>query len=138
MRMVAYPPRDFDVKISGSITSPVTEVSLLRTGALLEQLPLLSEIDSSTGSNLRRQSDEESSRNQTAEFCLPCSVWGMVSLLLLLEGSASMIRPWFADPSADPSLINQTLQERLFFSFLCLFTASLCLAGTVCSHVSHS
>lgn len=110
MRMVACPPRDFDVKISGSVSSPIIEVILPRTGALLQQLPLLSEIDSSTGSSRERQPDEEGIGNRTADFNLPCSVWGVVSLLLLLEGSASMIKPWFADLSADPGLVNQTLQ----------------------------
>lgn len=90
-RMLASPPREFDVKMTGSVSTPVTEVVL--TGALVKLMPLLNEIDSSTVAKQQSQSDEESSGKQISDFRLPCSVWGMVSLLLLLEGSAGMIKP---------------------------------------------
>lgn len=112
MRLLASPPSDFDVTMTGSVSSPVIEVSVLREGSLLQQIPLLCEIDSSTdGQQGHNQSDEETgdSIKQAAQFRLPCPIWGMISVLILLEGAVG-IKPWFAEASSDPSLAQQTLQ----------------------------
>jgi hypothetical protein len=95
LRMAAYPPTTFKCKVSGKMLCPCMEVILHR--AMLEKLPLLLKAFQST----------RSTRPTIDELELPCSVWGFVSLLLLLEGSVKM-RQWFRGDS-DTSLPNQTL-----------------------------
>lgn len=96
LHMVAFPPSTFDCETSGKFSSPRTEVTLQR--AVLEKLPILLDIANST------TADEGGT---STELELPCSVWGFVSLLLLLEGS---MKPghWFGGDS-EPSLPAQTL-----------------------------
>jgi hypothetical protein len=78
LRMVAYPPTLFDFETSGKVATPRIEIILQR--AMLEKLPLLLDITESTSSK----------RIADAPLELPCSVWGFVSLLLLLEGNVKL------------------------------------------------
>lgn len=75
LHMVASPPNTFDCETSGKFSSPRTEVTL--QWAVLEELPILLEVCESTAA-------EDGGTSTDLE--LPCSVWGLVSLLLLLEG----------------------------------------------------
>jgi hypothetical protein len=97
----------------GSVSYPLIEITISSQGALLQQLPLLHEVDSSTSSSKEHNQSEEEieasyNGRQTADFMLPCPVWGMVSLLLLLDGTP--MKPWFGDTSSDPGLVQHTLQ----------------------------
>jgi hypothetical protein len=99
LHMVSYPPTSFTCVTSGDMSAPRTEVKLQRS--VLQQLPLLQDISKST-------SDKEDGRNTELE--LPCSIWGFVSLLMLLEGSLQL-EYWFGQ-DMDPSLPSQTLLVR--------------------------
>jgi hypothetical protein len=98
-RMVASPPTTFDCEVSGSISAPRTEVILQK--AMWEKLPLLLDISKST---CRTQ-------QEAGQLELPCSVWGFVSLLLLLQGNMKLSH-WFRGDK-DTSLPTQTLLVRL-------------------------
>ena len=76
---------------------------------LLEKLPLLHDIAKSTDSV-----SCASTPQQAADMMLPCSVWGLISLLLVAEGAVG-VQQWFGSGSADcdPSLPAQTLEARL-------------------------
>ena len=63
----------------------------------MEELPLLQDISQNTSPSTDAHADLE----------LPCSVWGIVSLLLLLEGSVKLAH-WFGG-DCDHSLPAQTL-----------------------------
>jgi hypothetical protein len=95
-RMAAVPPATFDCEISGKMSAPRTEVILQR--AIFEKLPLLLDISASTCSK---------EQAAAAPLELPCSVWGFVSLLLLLEGNVKLSH-WFRG-DCDTSLPAQTL-----------------------------
>jgi hypothetical protein len=93
--MVDSPPTTFDCEISGRVSAPRTEVILQR--AMVEKLPLLLDITQSTSS----------ARQAAIELELPCSLWGFVSLLLLLEGNMKL-NHWFRG-DRDTALPTQTL-----------------------------
>jgi hypothetical protein len=93
-RMVTSPPTTFECKISGRTSAPRTEVIFRRT--MVEKLPLLLDISASTSST----------RQEAGQLELPCSVWGFVSLLLVLEGNLKLSH-WFQGDST--SLPTQTL-----------------------------
>jgi hypothetical protein len=97
-RMVAVPPNDFDCELSGKVSAPCTKFILRK--AMLEKLPLLLDISERTCSK----------EQAAAPLELPCSVWGFVSLLLLLEGKMKLSE-WFRGDS-DTSLPTQTLLVR--------------------------
>jgi hypothetical protein len=109
-RMVAVPPANFDCEISGKVSAPRTEVILQR--AMLEKLPLLLDISKSTSSK----------QQAAAQLELPCSVWGFVSLLLLLEGNVKLSHWFRAD--TDTSLPTQTLL--------------VCTTGFECNYFVHA
>ena len=97
--MIARPPKTFNCVTFGDLTAPRTDLVLQRS--MLEQLPLLLDISEST------TGDIEETR---IDIQLPCSVWGLTSLLLLLEGAVKQ-HHWFGVAS-DPSLPAQTLLVR--------------------------
>jgi hypothetical protein len=95
LRIPASPPKTFNCEISGKMLCPSTKVILQK--AMLEKLPLLLDISQSPSSK----------QQAAAQLELPCSVWGFVSLLLLLEGNVKLAH-WFQGNS-DTSLPTQTL-----------------------------
>ena len=94
-----HPTEKFTLKTDGRFSASVTEVTIHR--ALLESLPLLQDLKSSTNDGTPAQVD------------LPCSLWGLVSLLVLLEGSVT-VKEWFGgDPEhQDANLPSMTLQVQ--------------------------
>lgn len=74
LRMLERPPRSFRCITSGDVSSPRTDLVLQRS--VVEKLPLLLDIVESTSAG--------SKESTNAELDLPCFVWGLVSLLLLL------------------------------------------------------
>ena len=88
------------VRLDRHVPAPVTEV--IFEEAFVEQLPLLREVQDSTDAA------------KGSHVQLPCSSWGLVSLLILLEGSVG-VEEWFGgDPETlDASLPGHTLQVRL-------------------------
>lgn len=101
--LMCHPPRQFDVKPCGSAAAPQTDVAI--NSSLLAQLPLLLDVSQST---------EQPKPDKKRTFMrLPCSVWGLVSLLVLLEGGVT-IDSWFRrDRDArdlDASLPAQTMK----------------------------
>lgn len=113
--LMLHPPASFDVAFSGSARSPVTEVSI--QGDLLEELPLLSDIASCALTSEPREhtpaEDASASASEVPAIDLPFSVWGLVSLLLLMEGSVA-VSDWFAAsrPDAHAGLAAETLTVR--------------------------
>jgi hypothetical protein len=93
--MAESPPKTFECETSGEVFGPSTKVIVQET--MLEKLPLLLDISTSTSSK----------EQAAAPLELPCSVWGFVSLLLLLEGSAKPSHWFRAD--CDASLPAQIL-----------------------------
>lgn len=73
------------------------EIELVIQNALLNKLPRLA--------TLKRMSASGSSPGgaREAQFDPPCSVWGLVSLLLLIEGQVEMLQ-WFSGRTAIPVL----------------------------------
>ena len=92
---------DGEVKFDGCLTTPAVEVTI--KCSLVQQLPLLKDVQSSTP-------DGEGTSTPTD---LPCTVWGLLTLLILLGGSVG-VEEWFGgDPSLqDPSLPANTLLVR--------------------------
>lgn len=74
----------FSLKLDGCVPCPDAEV-VFETG-LLEKLPLLLDVETST------------SDSKPAKIQLPCPLWGLVSLLILLEGRVT-VKSWFGGSS---------------------------------------
>ena len=123
------PPQNFDVELAGRASMPSTEVVIKR--CLLEKIPLLRDISSNT-SDVKGVSEAEHPMGG-AEIELPCSVWGLVSLLLLLLEGCVVVKDWFEAnwQTNDPSLPAQTLEVRLhsYENDRCLIAASCTLAA---------
>ena len=98
--IAAHPTDEFTVKMNGRLPAPLTEVAF--QSSLVEKLPYLCDVQHSTNSN------------KPAEVELPCPLWGLVSLLILLEGSVG-VEEWFGgDPETlDASLPGHTLLVRV-------------------------
>lgn len=90
--IVSHPNSEFTVKIEGLCPAPVIKVAF--QPSLIDRLPLLKGVQHSTTND-----------SNPAEIELPCSPWGLASLLILLEGSVS-VEQWFGgDPGLqDPAL----------------------------------
>lgn len=106
--MTCKPPRDFRVSLAGDI--PSLAVTLHINPSLVSKLPLLADIASNT-TNGNTGTKVNGSDENSLEVELTSSVWGIVSLLLLMEASVSMTH-WFASSRAasDPVLPAQTLE----------------------------
>lgn len=93
------------------------ETEVVIQSSLLAKLPLLQDVAKSTGAVAELTNEEYDAglitqrEPQVANMELSCSVWGLVSLLLLLEGDVTM-KHWFASccPDSDPGLPAQTLE----------------------------
>ena len=86
--ILAHPSEQFSLKTDGRFPASVIAVTI--DGALLERLPLLQDVRSSTNNV------------EPAEMEL---LWGLVSLLILLEGSVG-VEEWFG---GDPRLLAASL-----------------------------
>jgi hypothetical protein len=109
--MLSYPPKGFDVAVSGRMSAPVIEVSIQKR--ILQHLPLLADIVGSTEAEAECSEKEASSEILVpVQISLPCSIWGLVSLLILIEGPS--LTHWFRSdsPDCDSSLPVQTLEVR--------------------------
>lgn len=107
------PPRQFQVNLV-HVDPSVVEIEVVIQDSLLEKLPLLHDVVKSTCSVARMAQHglvEGNREHQVASISLSCSVWGLVSLLLLLEGAVTM-KHWFASccPDSDSGLPAQTLE----------------------------
>jgi hypothetical protein len=101
--LLAHPPKDFRAQVSYN-SNPrelVAEVEISKE--LVASIPLLSDISQST--------EHVRGAGRAAGFPAPCPVWGLVSLLLLMEEAVSIER-WLGSPEADPMLTGHTLQVR--------------------------
>lgn len=111
LHIVSHAPREFSVTMTGNSKSPKTEVHI--ESALLNQLPLLCDAQAcaSASAPTATSGSGNTSQSNPAALQLPCSVWGLVSLLLLLEGSMTVAQ-WFDSdkPEADAALPAQTLE----------------------------
>lgn len=114
--MATNPPKEFHVTfLEDNHSGPETEVVI--QSSLVEKLPLLQDVAKSTGAVAELTHDEFEDdlivqrQPQVANMALSCSVWGLVSLLLLLEGNVTM-KHWFASccPDSDPGLPAQTVE----------------------------
>ena len=138
----SHPPTEFDIQVSGRLLAPCTEVVINRS--LLKKIPLIHDIATNTSSGdgdpcTATKAAETDAKAlevvQEASMQLPCSVWGLVSALLLLEGKVSL-KQWFETdwPAKDPSLPAQTLQVRVQSSL----NACCCRVGWYQRLMTHS
>jgi hypothetical protein len=120
LHLVSEAPTLFNVSTSGNLSWPVTEVHV--KAELLQKLPLLQDVSKSTADvesepKRRRTSlqnaQEENQAHDSADIALPCSVWGLVSVLLQLQGAVG-VDQWFdsGKPESDAALPAQTLEVR--------------------------
>ena len=130
--LLSHPPKGFDVEVSGGLSAPVIEVKI--QPCLLQQLPVLADIHSagtSISGSTCDPDDEFASRTEQetapASIELPCSIWGLVSLLIFTEGVS--LRRWFQGnaPDCDPSLPVQTLEVCCCFRACVLTLQNRCL-----------
>lgn len=107
--MLSEPPKNFDVEVYGGMVAPIIDVKI--QPCLVQHLPVLAEIAASTSPAGDECSEREEQEADPAEIELPCSIWGLVSLLIFTEGGVSLKR-WFQSsaPDCDPSLPVQTLE----------------------------
>ena len=125
LHFVSRPAKQFKFVMSGDTSAPVVEVVVQR--GLLEKLPLLHDIADSTDADCIETESDTQAWETAGKACimLPCSVWGLVSLLLVAEGAVS-VQQWFGSGSADcdPSLPAQTFEARLLYTaylFICIY-----------------
>jgi hypothetical protein len=124
LHLVSHAPTLFDVETSGKLSCPVTEVHI--KAELLQKLPLLQDVSKSTADvesephqnrtkKLVEDSEEQDSGHEYVDTALPCSVWGLVSLLLLLLEGEVEVEEWFdsGKPESDAALPAQTLEVLL-------------------------
>jgi hypothetical protein len=123
--MATNPPLYFQVNFLGDDHSDF-ETEVVIQSSLLAKLPLLQDIAKSTMSVAQLHEDLDDNLivqrpRQVASMELSCSVWGLVSLLLLLEEDVTM-KHWFAIccPASDPGLPAQTLEVRSRRSYFTL------------------
>lgn len=86
-------------------------IKLYVSREVLPQLPLLADIGSCT------QTDPDSVNttegvSRDGNVTPACSAWGLVSLVLLMEGEVE-VEEWFGSPDGDPALPAATLEVRL-------------------------
>lgn len=120
------PPRQFQVNWIHDNPSEI-ETEVVIEASLLEKLPLLQDVAKSAGCAARLTQDEFEDdlvchkHPQAVNVSLSCSVWGLVSLLLLLEGAVTM-QHWFASgcPDGDTGLPARTLEVCYMSNFHCL------------------
>lgn len=87
-RILSSPhPKRFELQTTGSVADPVAQVLILQK-ELVEELPVL-HVASETGSGLDNEHTCDEAMNPV-DMSVPCSVWGLVSLLLVVDGCVSV------------------------------------------------
>lgn len=99
-RLLAFPPATFHAELQGTNVEPHLHV-VLKTSAL-KALPLLGDIHEEALA-------VEEQDSVTVPFNPPCSVWSLVTVLLLLEGDVT-IEEWLGSVEHDVSLAARTLE----------------------------
>ena len=88
-------------------------VHLTVQNALLQKLPYIAELQKQKLGDQAGQ--KKASKGTEASHKVPfnpgCSMWGLVSLLLLVENEVQLER-WFGDEDSDASLATHTLLVR--------------------------
>lgn len=100
IHIASHPTKQFSLKFDGCFPGPAVEVTIKHS--LLQQLPLLKDVQSST----------HGGEGTSTQVDLPCTVWGLVSLLILLGGVG--MEEWFGGDASNqgPSLPANTLLVR--------------------------
>lgn len=101
-RLLQHPPATFHAELKGTNREPHLEV-VLQTSAV-KLLPLLSDIHEEAIAS-------EQPDGVTVPFNPPCSVWSLVTVLLLLEGDVT-IEAWLGNLEHDVTLAARTLEVR--------------------------
>lgn len=103
----------FDVKFAGTDGAPAVEVVIHKE--LVQANPLLRDVAGSTLADGDVLHETEFFEEQVAGMDLPCSVWGLVTLLLLLEVGPPVLgmEEWMGGVQGHPGLPMQTLEVRL-------------------------
>jgi hypothetical protein len=96
-------PLSFDYKIIATGDSQNIQIEI--KNALLRKLPRLDHL------RTERRPSGGWQGWVSVHFNPPCHMWGLVSLLLLIEGQVKMSE-WFAGADTDPSLVAQTWKVR--------------------------
>jgi hypothetical protein len=101
-RLMAYPPSSFHAVLRGTNLSPHVDVVIRQSS--LHSIPLLSDI-------WQEALADNFTKSVEVPFEPPCSVWSLVSVMLLLEGDVT-IDFWLGAEEHDVSLAAQTLEVR--------------------------
>jgi hypothetical protein len=86
-------------------------VELIIQNSLLHKLPYLAAVQKQKQAeqNGQKKSSRGADNSQKVAFNPPCPMWGLVSLLLLIEKQVLLER-WLGDIDSDPALATHTLQ----------------------------
>ena len=84
-QILSSSPKGFELQTTGSIAAPVTQTVILQR-ELVTELPILLVASDTNAAKQQEGNDGEESSQKPIEMSLPCSVWGFVSLLLVLDG----------------------------------------------------
>lgn len=85
-RILSNSPKRFELQTTGSVVSPVAQTLKLQSNLLSELPILLVASDTSSSTDDESSCDREQCSQMPLNMNLPCSVWGFVSLLLILDG----------------------------------------------------
>ena len=97
--LATHRTKEMSLKFLGRCPAPSVEVTF--QSSLLQKLPLLADVQGST----------EGKTSSTVQ--LPCTIWGLVSLLILLMEDVNVEDLFCGDPKhLDPELPSQTLIVR--------------------------
>lgn len=102
-RLLAYPPSTFHTVLRGTNIAPHVDVVIKQSA--LHAIPLLSDIG-------QEALADNAVKGAQVPFQPPCSVWSLVSVLLLQEGDVS-IDFWLGAEEHDVSLAAQALEVCL-------------------------
>jgi hypothetical protein len=110
-QLMARTPATFTCNLKLAVDS--VGVELIIQNALIQKLPYLATLQKQ---KLAEQAGQKKSAKSTdnshkTDFNPHCSMWGLVSLLLVIEKHVQLER-WLGDIDSDPALATHTLQVR--------------------------
>lgn len=111
-QLMTRTPATFSCSLKLSAES--SGVELIIQNALLHKLPYLASLQKQKLAEQAGQKKSSSAAETSLKsaFNPPCPMWGLVSLLLLIEKQVQMER-WLGHIDSDPALATHTLQVRL-------------------------
>lgn len=102
-------PKGFELQTSGSVAAPVAQTLILQR-ELVAQLPILLVASHTNSATHDEGSDREQCTQAPIEMRVPCSVWGLVSLLLILDGCIGVEKMLHATHNGEPAAAELPLE----------------------------